>query len=439
MENLTMILNDVIAYIPNIIKAVILLVIAFIIAKIGEKLSLKIMEKTKLDERLSKKEEVDPDNKGKEKIETISKVVYYFILILFLPSILDALDMRSVSGPITNMMTNFLGFIPNLIGAILILVIGYFVAKLLKDFTKSLLMTINLDNYYNKINPDYQRESRKVNPDNSIEQEGDYITENKETLSNVLANIVFVIVLIPVITMALETLGVETLTEPITLILNKVLEMIPNIFVAVLLIVVGYYIAKFVGNLLTSFLKSTGVEKVYTWMEEKTDSHIPKFSLSDIIGKTVSVLIMLFITVEALSILELQVLNTIGSAIIAYIPLLVSGMIILSLGIFFGFFVEGLLKKYTSSAFTAAIAKYMIIIFAIFMTLEQIKFASSIVNIAFLLILGGLSVAFALSFGLGGREFAKNQLKKFEDKTEEVAEEIAENKKDNDSTTKDEF
>lgn len=74
--------------------------------------------------------------------------------------------------------------------------------------------------------------------------------------------------------------------------------------------------------------------------------------------------------------------------------------------------------KYENSPFSALIAKYIIIVFAIFMTLEQIKFASTIVNIAFLLIMGGLAVAFAISFGLGGREFAKRQLEKIENKIE---------------------
>src|SRR5699024_516033 len=133
----------------------------------------------------------------------------------------------------------------------------------------------------------------------------------------------------------------------------------------------------------------------------------------------VQIVIILFMTVEALRVLKLDVLNTIGYAVIAYLPLLISGFIIIGVGILAGYLVENLINKYANSPFAAAITKYMIIVFAVFMTLEQIKFASNIVNIAFLLVLGGLSVAFALSFGLGGREFAKRQLEKFENKVEE--------------------
>ena len=53
------------------------------------------------------------------------------------------------------------------------------------------------------------------------------------------------------------------------------------------------------------------------------------------------------------------------------------------------------------------------------MALDQLNFANNIVNMAFLFIIGGLSVAFALSFGLGGRDFAKKQLEKLDKKIEE--------------------
>ena len=123
---------------------------------------------------------------------------------------------------------------------------------------------------------------------------------------------------------------------------------------------------------------------------------------------------MLFITVEALNVLKLEVLNNIGTAIILYIPLLVSGLLIIILGTLAGYFVESIIVKHVNSPISGKIAKYIIIVFAIFMTLEQIKFASTIVNTAFLLILGSLAVAFAVAFGIGGRDFARRQLDKLD-------------------------
>ncbi len=62
----------------------------------------------------------------------------------------------------------------------------------------------------------------------------------------------------------------------------------------------------------------------------------------------------------------------------------------------------------------ASVAKYSIIALAIFMALDQLGVAATIVNSAFILILGGLALAFGLSFGLGGKEFASSYLIKLD-------------------------
>lgn len=418
MYNFQVVGNNILSFIPNILKALILLLIAWGVAVLAKKIVEKLLLKTNMDTHLSKGTQPPDIKTGKDRVQSISKIVYFLVFILFLPSILDALDMNSVSMPISNMMNNLLGFIPNLIGAGIILFIGYFIAKILRDLTKTLLRTANIDKYYQKIMPD-------------VGEKQELDAENQYTIADVLSKVVFGIVLIPVITVALETLKIESLTQPIVLILNQVLMMIPNIFVAIILIVLGFYIAKFVGQILESLLYSMGIENIYNWADEKTDTDIPRFNISKTIGNVVKFLIMLFITVEALRVLKLDVLNTIGYAIIGYIPLILSGLLIIGAGVFGGYFVEGMIKKYANSPFSAMIAKYIIIVFAIFMTLEQIKFASTIVNIAFLLILGGLSVAFALSFGLGGREFAKRQLEKIEAKVEKEDGKAKINKDDN--------
>lgn len=405
MNELRNAFNSMLLYLPSILKALVLFVIAWIVAVVIKNLLQKLLLKMGVQDHLSKgRKPADPDY-GKERVKNIAQIAYFLVFLLFLPSILDALDMTSVSRPISNMMQNLLAFIPRLIGAGIVLFIGYFIAKIIRDLTFTFLQTINVDKWYNKLSPGLVK--------------GEVSAEQKFTLADVLSKVVFGIVLIPVITMALETLNIRTLTEPILLVLNKVMAMIPNIFVAIILVVLGYYIANFISQILEQLLSRMGIEKVYTWMEENTEGNIPKFNLSKIIGNIVKVLIILFMTVEALRILKLDVLNTIGYGIISYIPLVISGIIIIGVGVIGGYFVEGLINKYMNSPFTASIAKFIIIIFAIFMTLEQIQFASTIVNIAFLLVLGGLSVAFALSFGLGGRDFANRQLEKFEKKVEE--------------------
>ena len=400
-EMLGNVLNEILLFIPHLLKAVLLLLVAWVIATLVKKVIEKLLMKTNVDRQLSKgKTPADPAY-GKDRVKDIAKIAYFFVFLFFLPSIFDILGLSAISNPISNMFNSVLAFVPNLLGATVIAVIGYFVAKLLKDLSYTFLRTVNVDKWFNKVKPKGSQ--------------ADFDLEDKDTLASVLSKVVFGLVLIPVITSALGALNINTLTEPILVVLNQVMLMLPNVLVAVVLVVIGYFIASFVAQLLEDLLRGMGINNVFSMVSEDSSVH---FDLAKVIGKIVQVLIVLFITVEALSVLKLDVLNTIGASLIAYLPLLLSGLLIIGGGILAGYLVEGLINKYAKSPYSAAIAKYIIIIFAVFMTLEQIQFASTIVNIAFLLVLGGLSAAFALAFGLGGRDFADRQLKKFEDKVE---------------------
>src|SRR5699024_12737852 len=95
---------------------------------------------------------------------------------------------------------------------------------------------------------------------------------------------------------------------------------------------------------------------------------------------------------------QLDVLNNIGNAILVYLPFLVSALIILGLGFFVANLLSQWIRKYANSPLSATIVKYIIIVFAVFMTLDQLQFAKTIVNTGFLLVLGGYMIVFAIAY-----------------------------------------
>src|SRR5699024_3869995 len=129
-----------------------------------------------------------------------------------------------------------------------------------------------------------------------------------------LANIVYVLILIPILVVALEALGIQSISEPIVNVLNAILAAIPNILVAVILLGVGIAIAEFVVDLVTSLLRGTGINNITNSIDVKGTQNL---DLAKISGPVVAALIGLFFFVEALNALNLTVLNTIGAAIIA--------------------------------------------------------------------------------------------------------------------------
>src|SRR5699024_9081199 len=196
-------LEGIIGYIPSILKAILLLLIAWGVESLARQIIEKLLFKTKVDEYLARGQKPADPEYGEDKVQDIAQIIYFLVFLLFIPSILDTLDMDSVSAPISNMMQNLLAFIPRLIGAGIILFIGYFIAKLLRDLSYTFLQTVNIDKWYNKFSPQLSDDSTKE----SVEKQ-------QYTLANVLSKVVFGLFLIPVITMALETLSIVTLTEP---------------------------------------------------------------------------------------------------------------------------------------------------------------------------------------------------------------------------------
>lgn len=391
--------DQVVSSIPNLVYALLLLLLAWGVATIVRGILEKGLKKVGFQRLLSKGRVVPTEEKGIEALKSLASIAYYLVFILFIPSILDALNMNSVSQPISSMMQKLLAFLPNLFAAAIILTIGIIIARFIRNLVFNLLNSLRVDRFFDKI----------------------YVAEKeqppKETLSTILSNIVFFVILVPIITIALEALNIQMISQPIVSVLDSVLGMIPNLFVAIVLIIVGYYLARFVSGLLIGLLNRTGINSIYRYLGFQS-ADTARFNLSDILGQIVKVIIIVFFTVEALNVLQLNVLNQIGNAAILYLPMLVSALLILGLGLVAGNLLQQVITRYTGSSFSANIVKYIVILFAVFMTLDQLGFASSIVNIAFLLILGSLAVAFAIAFGIGGRDFAKRQLAKFEAKIE---------------------
>ncbi|MGD6831090.1 mechanosensitive ion channel [Sutcliffiella halmapala] len=407
-------ISSLIEAIPNVIIALLLLLLAWIVATVVKGIFVKLSKKAGLHRTMARSKLVKSEGQGKKIIDSLGKVIYFLVFILFLPSIFDALNMRSVSQPITDMVQKFLAFLPNLFAAAIIIAIGYFVARLVRDLVYNLLLSLNIDHWFDRLGQGNSMRVQPSNPQGATNLQAE-AQNNKGTLAKIIANIVFVVILIPIVTIALETLNIETISGPIVSVLNTILNMIPNIIVAIILLLVGYYLAKFVSELLVSLLKRTGISNIYQSMGMKDQSK-PSFDLAAVIGQIVKILIIVFFTVEALNVLHLEVLKNIGNAIILYLPMVISALIIIGLALVGGNFLQNLIAKYTNSRFTGALVKYILIVFAVFMALSQLGFAVTIVNIGFLLILGGLSIAFAISFGIGGREFAKRNLERFENK-----------------------
>ena len=394
-------LANFINFLPQLLMGIVLIIVAWVVATLVKKALVKGLEATGMSSKLSKWGAADTDDQGSNMVSALGKVGYFLVWVLFLPGIFATFGLESIGRPVTNMIDTALAFLPNIIAALIILVLGFYVAKFVKNLIYNLGVAANVDKMMNKLTGSTDNSNTEM------------VKSNKQTLASVLANTVYVLILIPIVLMALDVLNIDTIAQPISEVLNSILGAIPNILVAVVLLAVGVAIAKFPGDMLKDLLRGTGFNKYSSYLNKSGDMNV---DLAKIIGNTVAALIGVFFLVEALNALNLTMLNDIVAAIIAYLPNILFAAIIIGLAFIGGKMLASAINKSTGSKFAGELIKYIVIVFALFMALDQLNFGSNIVNLAFLFIIGGLAVAFAVSFGLGGRDFARKQLERADQK-----------------------
>ncbi|MGQ7380744.1 mechanosensitive ion channel [Streptococcus suis] len=380
---------------PGVIRMLVLVIIAFVLAGLLRKLTLVGLNKIQFAQKLQEWGVIKTEDNGQALIKTLGQLAYFLVILFFLPSILSGLNISSTVDPISSMFEKFFAFIPNMIAAGLILFVGTFFCKFIKGLLTGVLERLDIDAWYTKVTGQVK------------------LPFDSQQIISVLSTVVYVLIFIPILTLALETLGITSISQPIVTILNQVIGILPNVLVALILIAVGSFVAKLIGNLLENLLETAGINNYSKYLFAKEEAN---FELSAIITQVVRAIIIVFFFIQAIQVLNLEVFNAVGSALLGYLPSLISAIAIVILAIIASNLVANFLQKVTDSPLVITIVRYLMIVFAVFMALDQLKFAQHIVQSTFTIILGALAVAFALAFGLGGREFAARQLEKLEKK-----------------------
>ncbi|MEH2231837.1 MAG: mechanosensitive ion channel [Nostoc sp.] len=401
-------LNQLIGFLPKVVGAGILLGAAWFLATIVKIITVRSLQAFNLDERLNPEpEDRAPSLNQLSLSETIGNALYWFIFLLFLAPVLDTLELRQALQPVQALITEVLLILPNILAAILIAVVGWFIANVVRRIVTNLLATTGLDHLGSRL--------------------GLSSAAGVQPLSNIIGTIVYVLILIPVAIAALNALRIDAISIPAIAMLQQVLNALPAIFTAAAILIVAYFVGRFIADLVTSILTNLGFNNIFTILGLTTPSRrivistesatppIPTRTPSEIVGIVALVGIMLFATVAAVNILNIPALTALVSGIVIIFGRILAGLVIFAVGLFLANLAFNII---TSSGERQAqilgqVARIAIITLVSAMALQQIGVASDIVNLAFGLLLGAIAVAIALAFGLGGRDIAREQVQEW--------------------------
>ena len=387
-------LQQFLLFIPQLLAAIVVGFIGWIVANLVKVGLQKLLDRTQLDEKLSADVGVSPIS------QNISDIVYWLILLLFLPIVLSILGLNGLLFPIQNMLNDVVSFLPNIFIAGVIVFVGYILAKIVRGIVEGLIRSLNL-----------QQQAQKI---------GLFKSSN---LPQVLGSFIFAIIIITSLIIAFEALGIDAISQPATAMLYEIMNAIPHIIAAGLILIMAYVVSRFVANLVVEVVAGTGVDEIPAKLD--VQRFLGTTKVSCIVGYLIVFFTMLFAVSEAANRLGFEQVSGLISMFIHFGANILLGAVIFMVGFWLANLVANVIGRgeYNSSRWLANLVRILIMGLVVAMGLRAMGIADSIVNLAFGLTLGAVAVAFAIAFGLGGRQPAERVLTNLIDKAKEKAKE----------------
>jgi len=220
---------------------------------------------------------------------------------------------------------------------------------------------------------------------------------------------------------ALDALNMGAITQPASDVLGIILGAFPVIFGAVLVLAVAYIVGRVVAGLITSLLAGIGFNTILARLGLGKEPGEGERTPSEIVGYLVLVAVMLFASIEALDLLNFELLAGGLAQFTVFAGQVILGLIIFAVGLYLANLAAKVIRTTgaAQAGLLALAARVSILVLAGAMALRQMGLANEIVNMAFGLLLGAVAVAVALAFGLGGREVAARGLEEWVQSIEE--------------------
>ncbi len=313
-------------------------------------------------------------------LSPVLSLIKAILTIFVLMAVLQHFGLTDVLAPLKNMVNQFLSAVPRIIGAGVVAYAGWVIAKIVSE-----LVGVGLGQV------DEQLAARTGNEELKISKFG--------------SAFIFGGILLPIVVAALGVLNIPSITVPATGMINELMAAVPNIVGAGIILLVTYFVAKFLVYMLTGLLDGMGINELPTKLGV-SNLFSDTFTMNKLIGSSVMFFSMLTASTAAVNTLGIDVISNIFAKVLEFGGGILVGAIILVVGNFLGSLAHQKLTQSGNNGM-ANIARIAILGLVLAMGLRSMGLADNIVNMAFGFTIGAVAVATALAFGLGGRDAAK--------------------------------
>ena len=383
----------------KVAAAIVILLVTWIIAKIVAWAFAKLTSKIPLLQKAGS----DGDSIGKSLGSVAALLVWLFGLI----ALLDLFELSPVLDPIKSLLDGVLGFLPNVIGAVFVFIIGALVAKVVRQLVETALGAVPFDKWIGSGSKLSGQVDKTVGVDATADPYDASAPPSNTAaqIVKVIGLVLYAIIMIVVAIAALQILGISSISRPAELMLAMILAAIPKIIAAAILLGIGVVIARFAADILGQLIDGLGFDRALHSMDVLPQGQ----SATPIVTKVIQIGIVLFFAVMAAQMLEFPQITAFIAEVLELGGKVIFGGAIIAAGVV----IASVLAKIVPGS-ASQILKYATIVLFVAIGLSFMGLADSIINLGFGAVVVGGAAAAALAFGLGGRDAAARQLERLQ-------------------------
>lgn len=200
---------------------------------------------------------------------------------------------------------------------------------------------------------------------------------------------------------AISTTG-SLILNPLISLWNSFVGILPGVIAAVIVLIIGYFVALGVGHAIKVLLEKAGLD---SYLEKsKFSKEVGHFHLSRVLGEIIKWYIFLIFIQAGVDLLRLGTLSAILNQFVLWLPNVIVAAVIVIFGVALAHFVSMKIEEHTMTKgvrFFSKLIKIVIYYIVLVIALEQIGVEASILENSFLILIGSLAVGIAIALGVG--------------------------------------
>lgn len=235
LDSLNKLGQDFIASIPTIVAVLVLIIVGWIVGRLLGRIGSKVLDKIGLDDLVEKTAIGGMIKKAEmSTVGLFEAIIKWFVYIIFAVIIIDLLQINIVAEFITRIIL----YIPLIISALVVLIIGLLIVDFLTEIIRKVLIATGVDEKFSKTSV------------------GETLKATNTSISGILSGIIKLFGYLIFILAATEILQLVRLAE----FLNNVLNYLPNLFVGILILIIGFLSIDFIADYLQKMTEGMKVE-----------------------------------------------------------------------------------------------------------------------------------------------------------------------------------